>query len=288
MGHLDEALRSCGNLRRCSKLTERSEPAALADGRRRANVRRGRRRCARRQLAHLTKRHSRAKTVLDCGCVPLILDLPCRFAFPAYDALASSILRHALEDPGTLQAAMESEIHATMNAPGMAQVSLPRGRATLRHFINATLPVFAREPTCFLSAMEKCAAVEEANGRRVVVLRKTGEQNTTAAKPETGKDAAGKDAGKVSAQTPAPKGGAKASDRATTPKSHGKSRGSKPPPTFAAVIDALVDSARVPSSRGFGPHGRRRAADALTRGRVRARRFPAPTLAAFARSRFVC
>ena len=150
-----------------------------------------------------------------------------------------------------------------MNAPGMAQVSLPRGRATLRHFINATLPVFAREPTCFLSAMEKCAAVEEANGRRVVVLRKTGEQNTAAAKSETGKDAAGKDAGKVSAQTPAPKGGAKASDRATTPKSHGKSRGSKPPPTFAAVIDALVNAVLAyPPPAGLVPMDADEAADA--------------------------
>jgi len=44
----------------------------------------------------------------------------CRFAFPAYDALAASILRHIVEDSATLQAAMESEIHATMNAPGRA------------------------------------------------------------------------------------------------------------------------------------------------------------------------
>ena len=289
MGHLDDA--SCDRATeicvRVLKLTERSEPAApgvTVAGARTSDADVGGVQAALQLLAHLTKRHSRAKTVLDCGCVPLILDLPCRFAFPAYDALASSILRHALEDPGTLQAAMESEIHATMNAPGMAQVSLPRGRATLRHFINATLPVFAREPTCFLSAMEKCAAVEEANGRRVVVLRKTGEQNTAAAKSETGKDAAGKDAGKVSAQTPAPKGGAKASDRATTPKSHGKSRGSKPPPTFAAVIDALVNAVLAyPPPAGLVPMDADEAADAsdADAGAGSGEKVPpAPTLAA--------
>jgi len=29
-------------------------------------------------LAHLTKDHARARTVLDSGCVRLLLDLPCR------------------------------------------------------------------------------------------------------------------------------------------------------------------------------------------------------------------
>ena len=70
-------------------------------------------------LAHLTKRHARAKWAMDRGCAALLLDLPRRFAFPAYDALAAAIFRHAMEDAATLQAAMESEIHATMNAPGL-------------------------------------------------------------------------------------------------------------------------------------------------------------------------
>ena len=79
-------------------------------------------------LAHLTKRHARAKWAMDRGCAALLLDLPRRFAFPAYDALAAAIFRHAMEDAATLQAAMESEIHATMNAPGLERGGgAPRG-----------------------------------------------------------------------------------------------------------------------------------------------------------------
>ena len=55
-------------------------------------------------LAHLTKRHARAKWAMDRGCAALLLDLPRRFAFPAYDALAAAIFRHAMEDAATLQA----------------------------------------------------------------------------------------------------------------------------------------------------------------------------------------
>jgi E3 ubiquitin-protein ligase HUWE1 len=48
-------------------------------------------------LRRYSKDHARARLVLDSGCVRLLLDLPCRFAFPAYDALAASILRHIVE-----------------------------------------------------------------------------------------------------------------------------------------------------------------------------------------------
>jgi len=76
-----------------------------------------------------------------------------------------------VEDPATLQAAMESEIHATMNAPGVARSSIMRGRASVRTFLAATLPVIAREPTCFLAALEKCTAMEDVGGRHIITLR---------------------------------------------------------------------------------------------------------------------
>ena len=74
MGHLDDA--SCDRATeicvRVLKLTERSEPAApgvTVAGARTSDADVGGVQAALQLLAHLTKRHSRAKTVLDCGCV---------------------------------------------------------------------------------------------------------------------------------------------------------------------------------------------------------------------------
>ena len=61
-----------GDLRSGAKLTERSEPAApgvTVAGARTSDADVGGVQAALQLLAHLTKRHSRAKTVLDRGCV---------------------------------------------------------------------------------------------------------------------------------------------------------------------------------------------------------------------------
>ena len=263
MGHLDDA--SCDRATeicvRVLKLTERSEPAApgvTVAGARTSDADVGGVQAALQLLAHLTKRHSRAKTVLDCGCVPLILDLPCRFAFPAYDALASSILRHALEDPGTLQAAMESEIHATMNAPGMAQVSLPRGRATLRHFINATLPVFARADVFPLShgKMRRGGRGERPPRRRPTQNRRA-KHRRSEIRDWKGRRRKGRRQG-VRADARAEGWRESVRSRDDAEKSREISRVETSPDVRGGDRRARQRGARVPSSRGFGPHGRRR------------------------------
>jgi E3 ubiquitin-protein ligase HUWE1 len=208
-------------------------------------------------LVHLTKDHLRARAVLDSGCLRLLLDLPCRFAFPAYDALAASILRHVVEDPVTLQAAMESEIYATMNAPGVARSSIMRGRASVRTFLSATLPVIAREPVCFLAALEKCTTMEDVGGRRIITLRRDHSTTpaptpapppapaaTTAAAAAVAAAAAAAAATTVvPAVTPGKPAGGKGANPGpdpTTPKSQTKGTKHKLPATFTSVIDALV------------------------------------------------
>ena len=136
-------------------------------------------------LVHLTKDHAIAARAHDEGVVGLILDLPARFAFPAYDALAASVLRHIVEDPHTLQLAMESEIHAVLSAadrpaPGLVDRSrrdASGGRADAKQVLAATLPVFLRDPACFLAALEKCAHMERSpgSGRRTIVLKSAAE-----------------------------------------------------------------------------------------------------------------
>ncbi|KAL0793741.1 hypothetical protein Bca101_065118 [Brassica carinata] len=58
----------------------------------------------------LTRKHSVAVCFLDFGGVQGLLSLPGNSLFPGFDSVAASIIRHVLEDPQTLQQAMESEI----------------------------------------------------------------------------------------------------------------------------------------------------------------------------------
>ncbi|CAF2040719.1 unnamed protein product [Brassica napus] len=58
----------------------------------------------------LTRKHSVAVCFLDFGGVQGLLSLPSNSLFPGFDSVAASIIRHILEDPQTLQQAMESEI----------------------------------------------------------------------------------------------------------------------------------------------------------------------------------
>ena len=56
--------------------------------------------------------------VLAGGCHRILLELPseCMHAPPNHEPFMTAILRHILEDPATLQAAMEAEIRNTLSA----------------------------------------------------------------------------------------------------------------------------------------------------------------------------
>ena len=56
--------------------------------------------------------------VLAGGGPKLILDLPGACFLPEHEPYVSAIFRHILEDPVTLQAAMEAEIRNTLAARG--------------------------------------------------------------------------------------------------------------------------------------------------------------------------
>ena len=196
-------------------------------------------------LVHLTKDHAVAARAHDEGVVGLILDLPARFAFPAYDALAASVLRHVVEDPHTLQLAMESEIHAVLSAAGqMNNGFLDRARVNARErssranatqVLQATLPVFLRDPLVFFAALEKCAHMERSpgSGRRVIALKSAAELKE-AKEREREKEKEG-----------APSGSSQARPK--------QANRSAPPATFSSTIQALVAAVKAyPPRRGAG------------------------------------
>ncbi|GFZ12610.1 LOW protein: E3 ubiquitin ligase-like protein [Actinidia rufa] len=120
--------------------------------------------------ARLTKTHSLALLFLEKGGTFALLSLPRSCFFPGYDTLASTIIRHLLEDPQTLQTAMELEIRQTLSGNRHA------GRVYPRTFLTSMAPVISRDPGVFLKAATSVCQLESSGGRTVVVLSKEKEK----------------------------------------------------------------------------------------------------------------
>lgn len=121
--------------------------------------------------AHLTKKHVLALKFLESGGMSAIFSLPRGCFFPGYDTVASSIVRHLLEDPQTLQIAMELEIRQTLNG------SRHSGRATPRIFLTSMAPVISRDPLVFMKAVTSVCQLETTGGRSLIVLQKEKEKD---------------------------------------------------------------------------------------------------------------
>lgn len=179
----------------------------------------------------LTRKHSVAVCFLDFGGVQALLSLPSNSLFPGFDSIAASIIRHVLEDPQTLQQAMESEIkHALATLSN--RHSNPR--ISPRNFLLNVNSVIARDPVTFIQAARSICQVEMVGERPYIVLVKEKEKLKEKEK-EKDKDKAEKEKSQTSndeklATTPAP-GITKAS------KVH-----RKPPQSFIGVVELLLDS----------------------------------------------
>ena len=93
--------------------------------------------------------------------------------------LATNILRHMVEDPVTLQMAMEAEITATFAAQSAARNG---GRIPLRTLLTTLASVAMRDPVIFQAALESVCVLDQApqgftGGRSgsTLVLRKAAE-----------------------------------------------------------------------------------------------------------------
>ncbi|KAK9830284.1 hypothetical protein WJX72_010812 [[Myrmecia] bisecta] len=183
-------------------------------------------------MARLSKRHSIALQVLAGKGHKLILDLPASCLLPELEPYMSAIMRHILEDPATLQAAMEAEIRNTLVSPAGRGRPGGGGAMPVRSFLSSLAPVLLREPSVFVEAMSATCSLAETGGRAVVILKPSKPEGKAAAEAA---QAAGNSP--TAAATPGPAAGT----AAEAPKSTMKGSKKVVPASFVEVIDSLVD-----------------------------------------------
>lgn len=118
--------------------------------------------------ARLTKSHSMAMQFLERGGLSSLLSLPRSCFFPGFDSVAAAIIRHLLEDPQTLQIAMEVEIRQTL----MNMISRHGGRVSPRTFLTSMAPVISRDPAIFMQAAAIVCQLQTLGGRTNIILSK--------------------------------------------------------------------------------------------------------------------
>ncbi|KAF6160653.1 hypothetical protein GIB67_019593 [Kingdonia uniflora] len=184
--------------------------------------------------ATLTRTHSVAVNFLDAGGLTSLLSLPTKSLFSGFDNVASTIIRHILEDPQTLQQAMESEIRHILVAATNRHAN---GRVTPRSFITTLASVISRDPVVFMQAAQSVCQIEMVGERPHVILLKDREKDKKDKVHE--KDKQQPTDGKPPSGDPNLK----------NVKVH-----RKPPPSFTTVIELLLDMVVtfVPSSKDDG------------------------------------
>ena len=82
--------------------------------------------------------------------------------------MAAAIIRHLLEDPQTLQIAMEVEIRQTL----INMLNHHGGRVSPRTFLTTMAPVISRDPTIFMQAVAMVCQLQTLGGRPNIILSK--------------------------------------------------------------------------------------------------------------------
>ncbi|XP_042508612.1 E3 ubiquitin-protein ligase UPL2-like [Macadamia integrifolia] len=202
--------------------------------------------------ATLTRTHSVAIAFLDAGGLPSLLSLPTSSLFSGFDNVAATIVRHILEDPHTLQQAMESEIrHSLVSATNRHS----NGRLTPRNFLLNLASVISRDPVVFMRAAQSVCQVEMVGERPYVILLKDREKDKSKEKEKASeKDKQqlvdGKTSlGDLNSMAPGNTQGKLPDSSTKSAKVHRKS-----PQSFVSVIELLLDSVItfVPSQRDDG------------------------------------
>ncbi|KAG0451466.1 hypothetical protein HPP92_026406 [Vanilla planifolia] len=127
--------------------------------------------------ARLTKTYVIASQFLENGGLSALFKLPMCYIFPWFDTLASTIVRHLLEDPQTLQTAMELEIRQTLSGSHSRLAS----RLSPRLFLTSMAPVISRDPATFMRAVATVCQLESSGGRTSIVLLKEKDKDKTRA-----------------------------------------------------------------------------------------------------------
>ncbi|KAH7524790.1 hypothetical protein FEM48_Zijuj06G0156500 [Ziziphus jujuba var. spinosa] len=192
----------------------------------------------------LTKTHSVAVSFLDAGGLSLLLSLPTSSLFPGFDNVAATIIRHALEDPQTLQQAMEFEIRHSLVAAANRHSN---GRVSPRNFLSSLSSAISRDPLIFMRAAQSVCQVEMVGERPYVVLLKDRDKDKSKEKEKEKEKSTEKD---KSVMTDA-KASSGNINLTTSGNGQGKvhdsnSKGGKAhrkyPQSFVNVIELLLDS----------------------------------------------
>ncbi|KAG6513969.1 E3 ubiquitin-protein ligase UPL1-like isoform X1 [Zingiber officinale] len=135
----------------------------------------------------LTKTHTLANQFLESGGLAALLNLPKSCSFPGFDSLVSVIVRHLIEDPQTLQNAMELEMRQSLTGHA--------GRFSPRLFLTSMASLLTRDPAVFMRAAAAVCQIESSGGRTNIVLKKEKEKDKDKLK------ASGTDTGLVSTES---------------------------------------------------------------------------------------
>ncbi|KAK1417994.1 hypothetical protein QVD17_27130 [Tagetes erecta] len=128
--------------------------------------------------ARLTKTHTLALQFLENGGMVDLFSIPKTCYFPGYDTVASAIIRHLIEDPQTLQTAMELEVRQALSS------SRYGGRVPPRVFLTSMAPLISRDPEVFMKATTAVCQLDTTGGRTVVVLSKEKEKEKDKSKAQ--------------------------------------------------------------------------------------------------------
>ncbi|XP_022768487.1 E3 ubiquitin-protein ligase UPL2-like isoform X2 [Durio zibethinus] len=186
----------------------------------------------------LTRTHSVAVCFLDGGALSSLLSLPTSSLFSGFDNITATIIRHVLEDPQTLQQAMEGEIKHSLAAMANRHSN---GRVSPRNFLVHLSSVISRDPVIFMQAVKSVCQVDMVGDRPYVVLIKDGDKDKCKEK-EKEKDKAQQNDGKgnlcnMNAAGPGNGLGKFNDSNSKSVKIHKKSAQS-----FVNVIELLLDS----------------------------------------------
>lgn len=191
--------------------------------------------------ATLSKVHVAAISFLESGGLHALLSLPTKSLFSGFNSLVSTIIRHILEDPHTLQQAMELEIRHSLVTAANRHAN---PRVTPRNFVQNLAFVVYRDPLIFMKAAQAVCQIEMVGDRPYVVLLKDREKEKSKEKEKdksVDKDKSSSAVTKITSgdmvsASPGSTKGKQSDLNAKSVKSH-----RKPPQSFVSVIEHLLD-----------------------------------------------
>lgn len=118
-------------------------------------------------LGGLTSEWNVARAAIDQGLIDLLLSLPHLHAGKSNSTdhkvvrlLAKTILRHLIEDPNTLQEAMECEFRTLLGGNQRARPTF-----SMKSLVMSTSPMVARDIQCYISALTSAVRVSHSERR---------------------------------------------------------------------------------------------------------------------------